>query len=402
MSVRKRKWTTAAGEHKEAWVVDYVDAAGVRRLATFKRKKEADDHAAKFNVEVRDGIHVPDAQSATVKEAAEVWMKAVANGRNGRAPAEASTLRQYRQHVDIHIVPELGAVKLSKLTGPRVGDFRDHLLATLSRALAKKVLTSFKSIVREAQSRGLVVANVAASVSIQAKKETRHGEQVEIPEMDEIRAVLAKLDDLATQKNKQHAKAWRRYRALIATAIHTGFRASELRGLPWSSVDLKANTITVSQRADEDGKIGPPKSNTSRRTINVPASLVKLLREWKLECPSRELVFPNWQGQVEALANIHTRGWKPVQLAAGLAVPRSDKVDGEGEPVMEAKYTFHALRHFHASYMIADGANPKEVQSELGHATITLTYDLYGHLFRDDAAEQQRRERAERLASALA
>lgn len=393
MSVRKRPWVTPSGEQRDAWVVDYRDGDGKRRNKQFARKKDADHFAAQAKVEVSHGTHVPDSTSITVGEAAEIWIKAVAVGRNGRTPAEASTLRQYRQHVDLHITPSIGDVKLSKLTGPRCADFRDHLLATKSRALAKKVLTSFKSIVSEAQARGKIMANPAASISIQSTGDSRHRTEVEVPERDEVRALLAKLDELATQKNKQHARAWRRFRAIIATATHTGMRASELRGLPWDAVDLKAGRLEVRQRADETGQIGPPKSTAGRRKINLPKSLVSILREWKAECPPGALAFPNWQGEVEALANIHTRAWKPLQVAAGVVT------FVEGQPV--AKYTFHSLRHFRAAMLIADGANPKEVQTELGHATIATTLNVYGSLFTDDVAEQERRERADRLASSL-
>lgn len=406
MSVRKRKWTTGKGVERESWIVDYADARGVRRLKTFAKKKDADAFSATSSVEVRQGTHVADSASATVSEAAEIWMRAVENGRNGRDPAERSTLRQYRQHVDLHIVPEIGETRLSKLTGPRVSDFRDHLLSGLSRPLAKKVLTSFKSIIREAQARGLLVANAAAAVTIQAGNKSRHQVEVAIPETGEVRALLAKLDELAGQANIQRAKAWRRYRALMLTAIYTGFRASELRGLPWEAVDLEKKAVTVKQRADETGKIGSPKSASSHRVINIPAPLAAILREWKAECPPGPLAFPNWRGNVESLANIHTRCWKPLQIASGLAVVRRDKQgevmhDAEGEPMIEAKYNLHSLRHFRASLLIADGANPKEVQAEMGHSTIAVTYDLYGHLFKDDAADKLRRERTERLAHSL-
>lgn len=394
MSVRKRLWPDPKTGPNERWVVDYRDGHGTRRLKTFAKKKDADQFAATAKVEVRSGTHVADSMSITVKEAADDWVKAVTVGRNGRSPAEASTLRQYRQHVDLHIVPEMGDIKLSKLTGPRVAAYRDHLLTTMSRALAKKVLTSFKSIIREAQARGNIIANPAAAITIQSFGESRHKTEIEIPTRAEVKAMLAKLDELATQDNQQRAKAWRRYRVLIATAIHTGFRASELRGLPWSAVDLKLGTLEVKQRADEDGTIGAPKSSSSRRKISIPAPLVARLREWKLECPAGDLVFPNWQGRVEALANIHTRAWKPLQVAADVV-----EVGKDGKKT--ARYTFHALRHFRASLLIADGANPKEVQAELGHATITVTMDTYASLFRDDAAELERRERAERLARSL-
>ena len=61
---------------------------------------------------------------------------------------------------------------------------------------------------------------------------------------------------------------------------------------------------------------------------------------------------------------------------------------------MEPRYNFHLLRHFHASMLIADGANPKEVQAEMGHNSIQVTYDLYGHLFKDEDADRRRKERA--------
>jgi len=405
MSVRKRRWLTSKGEPKEAWVVDYVDGQGERRLKTFQKKRDADAFSATVTVEVRQGTHIADSESVTAKEAAEIWYTAVKNGRDGRDPAEASTLRQYRTHIDLHIVPRIGKVKLSKLNARTVGSFRDELLQDLSRPMARKVLTSLKGIVGEAQSRDLVAVNAAASIKISMN--SRHKEPVEMPTRAEISAVLAKLDELASQSVQRNAKAWRRWRALIATAIYTGCRASELRGLPWSSVDLDAGTLAIVQRADEKGVIGPVKSGAGYRTISMPAALVTILRKWKLECPGGALVFANWQGNVENISNIHKRCWQPLQHKAGLIKPVIDELgnvvrDGNGAAKCATKYPFHALRHFHASMLINDGeANPKEVQSEMGHSSIQITFDLYGHLFEDDHAVMRRRERAERLAAAL-
>jgi integrase len=420
MSIRKRGWFTAKeiGEEADtlgldlgetgarakavaslkakgremstAYVVDYSAYSAkkekvVRCFKTFERKKAAED----FWHSVAGAKSKPsaDARNVRVRDAAETWFEAVRVGRSGRLPAEGSTLRQYRTHIDLHIVPELGNDKLSDLTATRVRGFRDHLLKTLSRAMARKVLTSFKSILREAHAHDLMSSNPAAGVSIQGNGNGRHRKEVAIPERKEIAAVLRFVEHLATQPNKQRAKTWRRWRAFIMTAIYTGLRASELRGLPWEAVDLKAGTITVMQRADENGKIGEPKSGSSRRTVAIPPSLVAILREWKLEVPKGKLglVFPNWQGNVEGLGNIHNRCWKPLQERAGL----------------RCKHNFHSLRHFRASLLIADGANPKEVQAELGHATIAVTYDLYAHLFKDETADKVRKARAARLADTL-
>jgi integrase len=381
MSVHKRRWRAASGEVKEAWVADYK-ANGKRRIKTFATKREAVAFSNKTAVAISEGRHVADSVSITVADAAAVWLKAVELGRGDNPPAEHSTLRQYRSHLKHHILPAIGKMKLSHLTRATVADFRDHLLTKLSRPMAKKVLASFKGIISEAEARGNVVGNVAASVRIGTKG--RHKEPVAIPTKAEVKAVMAILDEWATNA------WWRRWRALIATAIYSGFRVSEIRGLPWDSVDLKAGTIAVKQRADERGVIGPPKTVASRRTISIPSFLVAMLRQWKIECPAGPLVFGNTRGNVQTLSDIHLRGWRPVQVAAKIT-----KADGS------PRLNFHCLRHFRASMLIEDGANPKEVMVEMGHSNIAMTYDLYGHLFTDEDADTRRAERAERLAGKL-
>jgi integrase len=400
MSVRKRTRVDAKGETVTVWIVDYRDQDRHRHIETYAQKKLADARHAEIKVDVRAGTHVPIFSSITVAEAAEIWIKAVEVGRNGRSPAEASTLRQYRAHL-AHILPLLGPVKVANLPAPRVAEFRDQLLGKMSRALAKKVLSSLKGIIGEAQVRGLVKVNAAASVKIATGG--RHEAELEIPTVQEVKTLLSKLNEFATQPNPRRAKAWRRWRVLIATAIDTGMRASELRGLPWDAVDLKAGTITVRQRADENGKIGPTKSRAGRRTIYISPALVDLLRHWKLESGTA-LVFATGEGKPERLANISSRAWRPLQLAAGVVSTLKDEqartqYDGQGRPLCQPRYNFHSLRHYRASRLIADGANMKEVQQELGHASPVITLSTYAHLLRGDDEDRRRRERAERLAS---
>ena len=131
-------------------------------------------------------------------------------------------------------------MKLAHLTRANVAAFLDHLLTKLSRVMAKKVLASFKGIMAEAEARGHVVGNVASSVRIGNKG--RHKEPVAIPTKAEVKSIMAKLDELATDTR------WRRWRVLFATAIHSGLRASELRGLPWADVNLKSGTIPQATR----------------------------------------------------------------------------------------------------------------------------------------------------------
>jgi integrase len=177
-------------------------------------------------------------------------------------------------------------------------------------------------------------------------------------------------------------------RVLLLTAVFSGLRASELRGLPWRhGVDLKRGELHVTQRADRFSLIGRPKTQAAERTIPLPQPVVAALREWKLACPKGpfDLVFPNEAGNVEYLVNVVQRIFWPVQIAAGV-------VTNTGAP----KYTgLHSLRHFYASWCInrkADGGlelPPKVVQHRLGHSSISVTMDTYGHLFprADDSAE---------------
>jgi integrase len=174
----------------------------------------------------------------------------------------------YRQHLGVHILPRLGSHKLASLTTPKVHAFADGLLADgVSHAMARKVLTSLKSLISDAQRRGNVAQNVAASVRIKAGGE--RGEKlkvgVDIPTPDEIRRLLA--------------AAHSRIRALLVTAVFTGLRASELRGLHWKDVNLKRAELHVRRRADRYCVMEPPKSKAGQRIIPLGPVAVNVLRE---------------------------------------------------------------------------------------------------------------------------
>jgi integrase len=385
VSVRKRSWKTPKGEEREAWIVDYADQRGDRHIKTFARKKDAAAHHARVAVDVGAGIHTADSRSITIAEAGRLWIES-----GEAAKLERTTLDQYRQHLDHHLAPEIGAVRLAQLTAPMVREFEDRLRTDRSPAMVRKILGSLGAILADAQERGLVAQNVVRGLRARRQRgKERHADRrqkgklkigVDIPTPDEVRAIIAHLDG--------------RWRPLLLTAIFTGLRASELRGLRWTDVDLKRGEIHVHQRADRYHKIGRPKSEASERTIPLLPLLTNALREWKLVCPKGELdlVFPNGRGRIENYANIVHRGLIPIQIAAGIT----------GRPG-RARYTgLHALRHFYASWCInrrADGGLElplKTVQSRLGHASIQMTADRYGHLFPrgDDSAELAAAEKA--------
>lgn len=174
---------------------------------------------------------------------------------------------------------------------------------------------------------------------------------------------------------------------LLLVLIFAGLRASEVRALPWRNVDLKKGTITVDQRADRKNVIGPPKSASGFRTIPIPAMVVTELKKWKLRCPKSdlELVFPSGEGTPIFHPNIVIGFQEPLQIAAGVSQQRKaggkPLVDDEGLAVMEGRYGLHDFRHAAASLWIEQRVAPKRVQTWMGHHSIQVTFDTYGHLF---------------------
>jgi integrase len=360
MSVRKRILPSGG----TAWQVDYRDSAGVRRARQFSTKREADAFNLRARSELAAGTHTPDNASITVREAGDLWI-----ARCERDKLEAGTLLDYRQHLKLHILPFLASNKLSRLTVPMVNAFRDQLLdAGRSPDMTRRVLKSLAALVGEAQNRGLVATNVVRDITHRRNKRTET--RPIMPTQGELQAIVA-----ATPAPR---------RPLVLTALLTGLRSSELRGLQWGDIDFQRDMLSVRRRADRYNKLGPPKSDAGTRDVPMSPMLINTLRSWRLVCPKGDLdlVFPNGAGNIESHANLLHRVFWPIQLEAGVVVMK-EHTDEAGAPIKvpDAKYSLHALRHACAALWIAQGFNPKRIQTLMGHASIAVTLDRYGYLF---------------------
>ncbi len=367
-TVKRRAWITEKGERKEAWRVRYIDQYGATRTRQFERRRDADAFRIKAEGEVATGTHTADSVSVTVSYAADLWVKAAEQ--RGR---ERSTVKQYREWVDLHIKPLIGPERLSRLTMPKVEAFKDALLMTRSPAMAGKVVRGLSSILTEAQRRGLVAQNVAKGVRV--VRSSRDKRRVTIPSRDDLRSLLAKAEEAAPD-----------FRPLLMTAIFTGLRSSEIRGLRRRDVDLKAATLTVEQRADQWGVIGAPKSEAGRRSIPIPPALISELRAWMLRAPNSDLMFPNSEGGVRLHSNMLNRDYWPLQIAAGLTV-KAEEIGEGGEPIVRARYDFHSLRHAAASAWIKQRVDLRRLTTWLGHSSVQITLDTYGHLIKDEQGD---------------
>jgi integrase len=399
-TVRKRVLPSG----KSVFLTCYVDNAGKRRFKQYAKKKDADAYLIKVAGEVVAGTHVAPTQSIEVKAAGQLWLATCRQ--NG---LERTTIDQYQNHLNRHIVPYLGKVKLSQLTAPLVREFEDKMISGTppagqettekrSNVMVRKIRGSLGALLADSQERGLIARNVVRELSgkrrrgkerqaeLRQKGKLRIG--VDIPLPEEIRAIL------------DHAGQWR---PILSTAATGGLRASELRGLSWTGVLFKTCEIHVFQRADAYKVIGATKSIAGERTVPIPPKLLNMLREHKLACAKGplDLVFPTGAGNVEGLSNIIRRGFAPAQLAAGVTNTMNDENgelirEADGKPILFPKYSgLHVLSHFYASWLINPKRQggleltPKEVQERMGHSSITVTMDRYGHLFPrgDDGGE---------------
>jgi integrase len=136
-------------------------------------------------------------------------------------------------------------------------------------------------------------------------------------------------------------------------------------------IDFVAKQVAVN-RTFNHGRFYAPKSRYSKRKIDMVPQLVSQLKEWKLACPKSELdlVFPNAKGNPIDANNLLNRVYNPALKKANLHRMR-----------------FHDLRHTYASLLISQGENPKYVQNQMGHSSIQVTYDIYGHLMKSENPE---------------
>ena len=119
--------------------------------------------------------------------------------------------------------------------------------------------------------------------------------------------------------------------------------------------------------------MGPPKSKSGKRDIPLAPLVLNTLKQWRINCPRGELnlVFPNGRGKIETMSSIQQHTWYPLQIKCGLTTDTGSH-----------RYGFHMLRHAAASLFIQYlGWTPKRLQTVMGHSSINMTFDLYGHLF---------------------
>jgi len=345
--------------------------------ATFDTLKEArafrEDAAAKNKAAAR--TH----DVTTVLAGVQKWLDICEfEGRDGKDPVSPATFEGYKARAAIMRAYNWGK-PLHEVEAPDVVAFRSWLLKNYSRDQAKKVLSSFHSMLLEMVTQGVLTTDPAAKITIQ---QSRYKEPVRIPSVEEVQLMLRTADWLASHKNQSIAKAWRRYRAMIYLAADTGMRPQEFLALPIQ--DFLERGVRISQALDRSNRIGPPKSRAGRRYIPVGRETLELVQAYRDSLSGDEsssFVFPGRYGLVQPYNKFLRRGWHVLMEKAGLV--EEDGTEGAPSPM----YTPYSLRHFYASMLIAQNRDLKTIQERMGHEDAAMTLNVYGHLIRMKQAE---------------
>jgi integrase len=323
---------------------------------SFKTLAEAKAWRAEAQTAIRRGTMKAPSQ-LTLRAAAGAWVAGARDGsvRNRSGDRyKPSVVRSYETSLRLRVVPELGARKLSEIRRGDLQRFVDRMLGHgIDASTIRGTLMPLRAIYRRAVARGDIAVNATSGLELPAVRGRR--DRIAAPEE------AARLLDALAERD----------RALWATAMYGGLRRGELQALRWEDIDLARGVIRVERSWDvREGEI-EPKSRAGRRSVPIAVALRDYLVEHKQRTGGAGLAFARADGKAFDATTVDERAKKAWRLAALTPI------------------TMHEARHTFASLMIAAGVNAKALATYMGHASVTITYDRYGHLMpgnEDEAA----------------
>lgn len=330
--------------------------------------KEAEKALALFQAEVEKGQYF-GTENMTFKEFVNRWLKDYAEVDGNLAP---KTLYRYKEILNSRIIPALGHMKLSQIKPMHLNKFYRCLQADGVRkdgkpgGLGNKTILQhhaiISSILNDAVQWEVILYNPAAKVSPPKVKKADIGYYDE----KETVALLTALENEPPENLK--------YKVAIMLALVTGCRKGELMGLEWSDVNFENNTIAVQKAAQYLTGIGhftkEPKNESSKRVLPIPASVMTLLRKYKVYQAQEQFklgdlwqksnrLFVSWDGRPMYPETV-SKWFKKFTQRHGLKI-----------------ITFHGLRHTTATLLIGKGVVDRIVSSLLGHSDPSTTKSIY-------------------------
>ena len=308
------------------------------------RKKDAEVYATKMQMEVNEGTF-RNLKKITFPEFANRWLQDYAT-----VQVKPSTLEGYRGILRSSLLPYFGDVALSSITTSQIQRYVAIRLAEgKAPATVQKALVLLKGMLKQAIEWDFLKINPALPV----KPPKRQMVEMDFLTPEEVNLFFGAIEP--------------KWKVFFLTLILTGMRLGELRALQWSDIDWNSETIRVRRNVWRNS-FQEPKSRNGFRSIGMSPTLREALKYHLANSPENKnnLVFCNEEGNLIDDCNLRNRVFEPALKKAGLR-----------------RIRIHDLRHTYASLLINQGENLKYIQNQLGHASISTTVDIYGHLMPD-------------------
>jgi len=284
-----------------------------------------------------------------------------------KAACRESTIDRYEMDFRLHLKPKLGTLPLNEISREQVKELTAELMGKgLSRNSIRNVVATLRLVLNQAIEDGLIVANPATKLA-KFFKQAKTARKIDFLTAAEVPTFL----EQARIRDRKKRQGDPEYHLLFLCAVHTGMRAGELAGLQWPDIDWNGKFIVVCRSAKE-GKISPTKTDKIRR-IDMSDDLAEELRDFRrrqleeaMRTGRNELpvwVFASGEGTPLDVHNVSKREFAKCLEKAGLR-----------------RIRFHDLRHTFASLLLQNGESPQYVKEQLGHSSIKITVDVYGHL----------------------
>jgi integrase len=328
------------------WLVRWRGPDGEHHRQTFATKKDAIGFQEATRTDIRRGIYKDDRRGRIpLADVAEEWFA------SAQGTLRPKTSAGYRGILDTHVLPEFGRRGIGSITPGQV----KAILASrgVSTATRRNILRVLSQVMKHALDDGLIQSNPCQGVKTGA---------IERREM--LFLTSAEVQALAQAIAPE-------FRTLVLVAAYTGMRQGELMALRVKRVDLLHSSITVAESvADIGGELhyGPTKSNRIR-TIGITPSLVTLLTQQVAGKRPNDLVFSHPNGEAMKHGDYYRKHFKQAVRAA--------------LPPEKQGLRFHDLRHTHVALLIDQNVHAKAISNRLGHSSIAITMDRYGHLMDD-------------------
>lgn len=350
MPVTRRKWKTSKGEPRETWGFSFYDPLTKKQVkkSGFAKKSIAEEEMRKEKNRCASGENRNVDKKMTFKELSQQYLDC-----HCEIYCKLSTKKGYESYLN-SINDFMGNCKASEVDYQLVIRFIDKLRKEKkSNKTINNNIVLLKSIFNYAINNDILVKNPIEKVKKLQNKQI----EMNFLKLDDIKLLLEKC---------KTEKKYTRYYPLLYTAIFTGMRRGEILALTWHDVDFKHKTIRVNKSVYKNTVVDP-KTLASNRKVDMTNELCQVLQEHKKNRNKvTTLVFPNKEGKFMDPDNLVERFFKKLTGDCGLYSIR-----------------WHDLRHTYVSLLIAAGVPIKYIQSQVGHSSIQVTMDRYGHLLPD-------------------